>query len=129
MSRFYELYLELLPSFVLQRLVERADLKMPKFLTILSTLIFLSGCVTWGSTMRYNGSGSYTDLVNARYNCSRQHNPCSSGFESCVKARGFYRSKNGRLDASNIRVACGETAARPVINAKRAAAPVSVAAG
>lgn len=74
---------------------------MWKLTLSLVSIIILSGCM--GPNMKYNGSGSYRDLLNARNQCAA-HDPCHLRFDSCVAAKGFYRSPNGHLDASNMKI-------------------------
>ena len=62
-------------------------------------VLMVAGC--GASTFKYSGPGSTTDLLNARWDCYRQHK-CSdiASFDQCVASRGYVRYSKGRLDAS-----------------------------
>ena len=75
-----------------------------KKLFLISAVSFLvSAC--GGQTLKYSGSGSFQDLANARNACA-EHVCNDSRFNACVAAKGFYRSKQGRHDASSIKLYC-----------------------
>ena len=75
---------------------------MWKLTLSLATIIILSGCSNTAQ-MKYSGSGTFHQLLNARNQCAAQ-DPCLLRFDSCVAAEGFYRSPNGHLDASNMKI-------------------------
>ena len=62
---------------------------MWKLTLSLATIIILSGCSNTAQ-MKYSGSGTFHQLLNAR--------------NQCAAAKGFYRSPNGHLNASNMKI-------------------------
>jgi hypothetical protein len=75
---------------------------MWKLTVSLVSIIILSGCSNTAQ-MKYSGSGTFHQLLNARNQCIAQ-DPCALSFDSCVAAKGFYRSPNGHLDVSNMMI-------------------------
>ena len=94
---------------------------------LLSIFSLLSGCQTvHGGTFRFNGPGTFQEFATARYQCAQETAQRSSGayvnqyggsasssvrpncttLSACLAAKGYYRDRNGRLDASSIPIEC-----------------------
>ena len=80
---------------------------MKKFLCLIGLTLILTSCQT--ATLRYSGSGNFNDLAKARYACHRH--ACTSAFDACVAAKGFYSNQNGPLNASSIQFDCSSRGA------------------
>lgn len=99
-----------------------------KNLFLLLGVLVLTGCATepYGGTYRFTGPGTFQEFAQTRYQCLQETKArVSSGFanqygastgssvmpncsaiDACMAAKGYYRNKNGNLDASSIAIIC-----------------------
>ena len=85
-------------------------------LSIITTIIILAGCSSQ-QTIRFNGEGTFQELIEARYECLQETQqegasgianayganvdsrvmPACGAFATCLATKGFYRADDGHL--------------------------------